>query len=346
MKGIEIVTIIWLLLVAVVSSGVIWVILRALEGVNKIITWEVIWRQFKSKLKIGDHHPPKDQLPTSTDEPTKSAAESASSHSWFFRHWRAALIMSLVLIMVGLPLWWWYAQPAPWRMLLAYEFNEMFSLLKHGPTEPLNIMRSQATLDRVTRMVEMRMDNLAHDRYKPEEIWVVDHYWQYWNTTNLDGYLSVNKMFVARGGRIHRMFFLSDREMLSPEVQTMLQAQCQIGRLSADQTGNGFELWRADPKMMKDREEYEAISQSFRQLSNTDKNFDNFDVMQFNDTLYYSSDFSTDYRVMGSSTWVFDPAQVNRIDLRPLFKKSIAQRISCDQPAPVISAAKISAGPR
>jgi hypothetical protein len=71
-----------------------------------------------------------------------------------------------------------------------------------------------------------------------------------------------------------------------------------------------------------------------------DKNFDDFDVMQFNDTLYYSSDFSTDYRLMGSSTWVFDPVQVSKIDLRPLFKNSIAQRISCDRPLPVISAAK------
>jgi hypothetical protein len=91
---------------------------------------------------------------------------------------------------------------------------------------------------------------------------------------------------------------------------------------------------------MKMREEYDAISQAFRQLPNTDKTFDNFDVMQFSDTLYYSSDFSTDYRVMGSSTWIFDPNLVNKIDLRPLFKKSIAQRISCDQPLPTMNAAK------
>jgi hypothetical protein len=67
--------------------------------------------------------------------------------------------------------------------------------------------------------------------------------------------------------------------------------------------------------------------------------------MQFNDTLYYSSDFSTDYRIMGSSTWIFDPAHVNRIDLRPLFKRSIAQRISCDQPLPVLSAANTGIAP-
>jgi hypothetical protein len=133
--------------------------------------------------------------------------------------------------------------------------------------------------------------------------------------------------------------------MRDPEVQTLLQAQCQIGKLGADQTGNGFELWRADPEKIKDREEYEAVAQAFQQLPNTDKSFENFDVMQFNDTLYYSSDFSTDYRIMGSSTWVFDPAQVNRIDLRPLFKKSIAQRISCDQPLPALSAAKTGNAP-
>jgi hypothetical protein len=337
MKGIDATTLVLLLIVAVI--GVACMVIAALRGKSKEIEGEVKLGPHTTKIRITGYEGSEHQPPTSAVKPKSSRAHS-KNRSWFFRHWRAVLIMTLMFILVGLPIGWWFAQPAPWRMLLRYEFSEMISLLRHGSKEPLNITRGQATLDRVTRMVEMRTDNLAHDRYKPEEIWIVDHYWQYWNTTNLREYLSVNQTFVARGGKIHRMFFLSDREMRNPEVQTMLQAQCQIGRLSAAQTGNGFELWRADPKMMKDREEYEAVSQAFSQLPGTDKNFDNFDAMQFNDTLYYSSDFSTDYRVMGSSTWVFDPAQVSKIDLRPLFKKSIAQRISCDQPLPVMSAEK------
>jgi hypothetical protein len=278
--------------------------------------------------------PPQEQLRSK-----KGTRKVQGIRPWFSSHWRAVVIWSSIVLIIVAPVWWWVAQPAPWRMLLSYEFNEMFRLLRHSSKEPLHITRGQATLDRVTRMVEMRTDRLS-DRYRDEEIWVVDHYWQYWNTDNLREYLSVNKMFVARGGKIHRLFFLTNEELQDPDVQTMLQAQCRIGKLGDDQTGNGFELWRADPKIMRNQEEYEAISRQFRQLPNTDKSFENFDVVQFKDTLYYSSDFSTDYRVMGSSTWIFDPNQVSKMDLRPLFKKSIAQRIPCDQPLPVLNAEK------
>jgi len=341
MKGTEGTTVLGLVIVAVVVICLAFVVLAALEAAleqtpDGIFEGGLSWRGVVELwLKITGH--------SRGRRPIRGRHKKV--RPWPFRHGRAVLITILTLVIVGLPAWWWFAQPAPWRMLLVYEWNEMFSLLRHGSKEPLNITRGQATLDRVTRMVEMRTDNLAHDRYKPEEIWILDHYWQYWNTTNLREYMGVNKTFVARGGKIHRMFLLSDQELRDPEVRTMLQAQCQIGRLSADQTGNGFELWRADPQMIKGREEYEAISQAFRQLSKTDKNFDDFDVMQFNDMLYYSSDFSTDYRVMGSSTWVFDPAQVGKIDLRPLFKKSVAQKISCDRPLPIMSAQKTGATP-
>jgi hypothetical protein len=342
MKGTELTTVFGLVVVAVVVLCLAWVIIAALEAAleksNGNFEGKLSWRGFVELwLKITGRTKEEEDK----DKDRKHIREKRkNARSWFFRHWRAALITALVLVVVGLPVWWWYAQPAAWRMLLSYELNETFSLLRHSAHDPVNITRGHATLDRITRMLEIRTDNLAHDQYNPEEIWIVDHYWQYWNTTNLRDYLTANKIFVAHGGKIHRMFLLSDQEMRDPEVQTMLQAQCQIGKLGANQTGNGFELWRADPERIKDREEYGAVARAFQQLPSTDKNFNNYDVVQFNDTLYYSSDFSTDYRVMGSSTWIFEPAQVSKIDLRPLFKKSIAQRISCDQSRPVMSTMK------
>lgn len=342
MKGNESIAVISI--VGAVILCLAYVIIVALKNPNRKFEARLIWKGLiEFVLKITGHDPkPQPALPGNVEpSPATGGGPAAPSRvrPWFFRHWRAVVLASLALLLIVLPATWWLNQPAPWRMLLSYEFNEMLSLLRHGARDPLVITRGQASLDRVTRMVEMRTDSLAHDHYKNEEIWIIDHYWQYWNTTNLREYLRVNKTFVAGGGKIHRMFFLTDKELHEPEVQTLLQAQCQIGRLGADQTGSGFELWRANPERMKMREEYDAISQAFRQLPNTDKTFDNFDVMQFSDTLYYSSDFSTDYRVMGSSTWIFDPNLVSKIDLRPLFKKSIAQRISCDQPLPTMNAA-------
>ena len=337
MKANETVSIVGLVVVGVVILCLAYVIVVALQRPDGNILARITWKGFVDfALKIVG-------AKQSKAKPARSLkagipASPTTPRSWFSFQRRTTLIAFLVVLIAAVPLFWWVEQPAPWRMLLTAEFNEMFSLLRHSPKEPLNITRGQASLDRVTRMIEMRTDNLTHDHYRNEEIWVVDHYWQYWNTSNLREYLGVNKMFVARGGKIHRMFFLSSEELQAPEVRTLLQAQCQIGRMDADQTGNGFELWRADPKTMQKQEEYEAIARSFRQLPNADRSFDNFDVVQFNDTLYYSSDFSTDYRVMGSSTWIFDPSQVSKIDVRPLFKKSVAERISCDQVLPVMNA--------
>jgi len=48
-------------------------------------------------------------------------------------------------------------------------------------------------------------------------------------------------------------------------------------------------------------------------------------VLQLEDLTYYSSDFSPDYRVVGTSNWLYGQT----LDLKPLFNKSIAQRIDC-----------------
>jgi hypothetical protein len=48
-------------------------------------------------------------------------------------------------------------------------------------------------------------------------------------------------------------------------------------------------------------------------------------VLQLEDLTYYSSDFSPDYRAVGASTWFYGQT----IDLKPLFNKSVAQRVDC-----------------
>lgn len=263
----------------------------------------------------------------SSSRTKNSAGKQQGTDSWAFRRWRGVLIGTSILLLVVAPVAWWFKQPAPFRIILAAQFNNLVSLVEHGWQAPLNVP-GHATLEQLTEMMNMRAARL-NGRYHGDEIWVVDHYWQYWNTSSLQQYLRANKIFVATGGKIHRMFFLSDEELHNRDVQAMLQAQCQIGKLGEDQTGNGFELWRANPKTMRSQEEYETISRQFQQLPYTDDSFGNFDVMQFDDAVYYSSDFSTDYRVLGSSTWIFNPNQVHKVDLRPLFKKRMAERIFC-----------------
>jgi hypothetical protein len=231
------------------------------------------------------------------------------------------------------------SKPRLWRAQLSNEFNKLLTMARHDPKTPVIVPRGKDTLDQITTVVDSLTDKLRKNPYGTEEFWVLDHYWQYWNTQKLDEYLIANKMFVANGGRIHRMFLLTSEELQDPRVQNVLEVQCSIGRLVSGQTGNGFELWRADPKVMSSREEYEGLARAFQQLPDADKALSNFDIVQFNDALYYSSDFSPDYRVMGRSIWIFDPGLASRIDLRTLFKKSIAERISCDQSLPVLRAA-------
>src|SRR6476619_4544086 len=180
MKANETVSIVGLVVVGVVILCLAYVIVIALQRSNGNTVARLTWKGFVDfALKITGTSSRKVTPPRSLEGGIQ--ASPTVSRSWLSLHRRAALIVFLVVLIAAVPLFWWVEQPAPWRMLLTAEFNEMFSLLRHSPKEPLNITRGQASLDRVTRMIEMRTDNLTHDHYRNEEIWVVDHYWQYWN---------------------------------------------------------------------------------------------------------------------------------------------------------------------
>jgi hypothetical protein len=85
------------------------------------------------------------QLTPQPGLPKKRTRKMQGVQPWFSSHWRALVIWSSIVLIIVAPVWWWVAQPAPWRMLLSYEFNEMFRLLRHSSKEPLHIARGQAT---------------------------------------------------------------------------------------------------------------------------------------------------------------------------------------------------------
>ena len=294
-----------------------------------------VWTELRLKLLglLKIHIKPRDGVAQKNHPaPPKKRTDKLQDHRPALpRHWRALLILSFVLTLMIASLGWWFERPAPLRMLISYEFNEMLNLLRHGPLKPLEINRGQGTLDRLTRLVKMHTDQLK-DRYHNEEIWIVDHYWRYWLTSGFHDYLRANQDFVAEGGKIHRMFVLAKRDINDPKLEIMLNAQCEIGKATADQTGNGFELWLADLGKMKGQKEYPIISDQFQHLLKTDKPFANFDVVQFSDALYSSDDFGDrdGEQFLGRSTWILDRGQFSQIDLRRLFSESIAvDRFNC-----------------
>jgi hypothetical protein len=335
MNANQVVSIAGLVVVVIVVVCLAGVMFAALKRAKGNIVIHLIWRgviDFMLKIARLNPFPPRGE---------RIGIKSKKRQPWHFRHWRAICAVSLMGFMIAAPVRWWMEKPAAWRMLVSDEWKALLSLAAHDPKEPVVVPLGGETRHKLKEVLDAYTDRMRADHYQSAEVWVLDHYWQYWNTQNLDEYMDANKMFVANGGRIRRMFLLTREELREPEVQAVLQRQCQIGRPGAEQTGNGFELWRADPDTIKNQEEYEALARAFRQLPNTEKSFDNFDVVQFNDVLYYSADFSTNHRALGSSIWMFNPEHVNKIDLRPLFKKSIAERISCDQP--VLRAAREAA---
>src|SRR5947208_12778835 len=48
---------------------------------------------------------------------------------WFSLHWRTVLSAVFLFVLWVVPAWWWFEQPAPWRMLISSQFNETLNLL-------------------------------------------------------------------------------------------------------------------------------------------------------------------------------------------------------------------------
>jgi hypothetical protein len=267
MNANQVVSIAGLVVVVIVVVCLAGVMFAALKRAKGNIVIHLIWRgviDFMLKIARLNPFPPRGE---------RIGIKSKKRQPWHFRHWRAICAVSLMGFMIAAPVRWWMEKPAAWRMLVSDEWKALLSLAAHDPKEPVVVPLGGETRHKLKEVLDAYTDRMRADHYQSAEVWVLDHYWQYWNTQN--------------------------------------------------------------------QEEYEALARAFRQLPNTEKSFDNFDVVQFNDVLYYSADFSTNHRALGSSIWMFNPEHVNKIDLRPLFKKSIAERISCDQP--VLRAAREAA---
>ena len=322
MNAHELASVVGLLIVAAVVAYLAYVILAALRNSTGTFLAKLKWLKIADfVLKIGR---PKGRA-------VNRARKKIPDPSCSLLYRRALLVVAVALIIVATPILWWFRKPALWRVHIVKEFNRFTAMLAQDTEKPVIVVRGKETLDQITNTVDSLTEKMKKNPYQRHKFRVLDHHWEYWNTDALDPYWNANKEFVASGGSIQRMFLLTNEEMKRTEVQHVIQRQCDLGRASPGQTGTGFELWRADPNLISKREEYEGLSRAFHQLPDTAENFNNFDIVQFDGVLYYSSDFSPDYRVMGRSLWLFNEEAARKVDLTALFKDSIAERIPCER---------------
>ena len=252
-----------------------------------------------------------------TIEQPPASPEKSPLAAWFSRYGKKILIpVALLAIFVIVPVWWWRLHSEAWKLVLSDHLSEVWVLLKQEPKGPVHVSRSEATLHKLTQMFDGYANVLGRDVHRKTDVWIVDHYWQYWTTDTFNEYIRANRRFVDSGGKIHRMFILTEDELQNPSVKAVLRSQCE--KIGAD-------VWRGDSATIGNKVEYQIAAKAFQQLPYTETGFQTFDVLQLEDMTYYSSDFSPDYRVVGASTWFYGQT----LDLKPLFSKSVAQRIDC-----------------
>jgi len=229
---------------------------------------------------------------------------------------RILVPLALMLALIVVSMWWWNRHSEAWKLVLSDHISESWALVKQGRKEPVHVVKSGHTLHGLTQLLDGYADILARDPHRVIELWVVDHYWQYWGTDTFNDYMRANRRFVDSGGKIHRMFILTGDDLKNPQLTAVLRNQCE--KIGAD-------VWRGDAAAIGNKAEYQITAKAFEQMPYTETGFRSFDVLQLEDLTYYSSDFSPDYRVVGASTWFYGQT----LDLKPLFNKSIAQRIDC-----------------
>lgn len=316
-----------------IEAGVLTVVVMAVVAIVAIFLNQKIGFTFKgpgASLKLTGTK----SQPVADKEPSARLSKSAStgrsklivspappslqpSWSWLSRR-RLKISVSLVLILVvtATPLWWWQRHSEAWKIVLSDHIAESWALLKQGAHEPVHVAQSGATLQGLTHLLDGYANALGRDPHRVIEVWVVDHYWQYWSTDTFNDYMRANRRFVDSGGKVHRLFILTQDDLQNPLLTAVLRNQCE--KIGAD-------VWRTDASTITNKAEYQITARTFQQLPYTETGFQSFDVLQLEDLTYYSSDFSPDYRAVGASTWFYGQS----IDLKPLFNKSVAQRVDC-----------------
>ena len=275
------------------------------------------------KLKGSNDPPPKiryKSVPPSGGKPIAQSAPPAGPSgvaAWLPRNWlKISVPLVLILVLIVMPLWWWHRHSEAWKLVLSDHIAESWALVKQGPKEPVHVVKSGHTLQGLTQLLDGYADILSRDPHRVIVVWVVDHYWQYWTTDTFNDYMRANRRFVDSGGKIHRMFILTEGDLRNPQVTAVFRNQCE--KIGAD-------VWRGDAAAIGNKAEYQMTAKAFEQMPYTETGFRTFDVLQLEDLTYYSSDFSPDYRVVGASTWFYGQT----LDLKPLFNTSVAQRIDC-----------------
>lgn len=271
----------------------------------------------------GSNDPPKTPRKLGSTADRKSIETSAAlpepSHlpAWFSWHrLKISVLLALILMLIVMPLWWWNRHSEAWKVVLSDHIAESWALWKQDPHKPVHVAQSGATLHGLTQLLDDYANMQSRDPHRAIEVWVVDHYWQYWTTDTFNDYVRANRKFVDSGGKIHRLFILTQDDLRNPQVAAVLRNQCE--KIGAD-------VWRSDAAAIRNKAEYQITAKAFQQMPYTETGFQSFDVLQLEDLTYYSSDFSPDYRVVGASTWFYGQT----LDLKPLFNKSIAQRVDC-----------------
>jgi hypothetical protein len=257
---------------------------------------------------------------TADRKPIESAATLPDpSHFpvWFSQRWlKISVPIALILVLILTPVWWWHRHSEAWKLVLSDHLAESWALWKQGPQEPVHVVQSGQTLQGLTRLLDDYANMQGHDPHRVIELWVVDHYWQYWTTETFNDYVRANRRFVDSGGKIHRLFILTEDDLKNPLLMSVFTKQCE---------NIGADIWRGDATAIGNKAEYQIMAKAFQQLPYTETGFQSFDVLQLGDLTYYSSDFSPDYRAVGASTWFYGQT----LDLKPLFNRSVAQRIDC-----------------
>lgn len=273
--------------------------------------------------KVSDDPPPKIRPPKSLSGdanpilPPAPPLKTSSLPAWLsWRRIKISVSLVLTFVLIVTPLWWWYRHTEAWKLVLSDHISEAWALWKQGPKEPVHVVQSGQTLQGLTRLLDGYAGVLGRDPHRVIEVWVVDHYWQYWTTDTFNDYVRANRRFIDSGGKIHRLFILTQDDLRNPQLTAVLRNQCE--KIGAD-------VWRSDAATISKKAEYQITANTFQQLPYTETGFQSFDVLQLEDLTYYSSDFSPDYRAVGASTWFYGQS----IDLKPLFNKSVAQRIDC-----------------
>jgi hypothetical protein len=314
----------------IITVAVVVVVIFALVLYRDRLLWvkiktkigSLIWRNAPPKPKISIAPPTKNHGKSAPEEPDRPIAPPTIAPqpfhfpAWFSQRWmKISIPLVLIFALIFMPFWCWNRHSEAWKLELSHHISEAWVLVKQGPKEPVHVVQSGRTLQELTRLLDGYADILGRNPHRVIEVWVVDHYWQYWTTDTFNDYTRANRRFVDSGGKIHRLFILAEDDLKNPQLMSVLRNQCE--KIGAD-------VWRAEAAI-RNKAEYQITANAFQQMPYTETGFQSFDVLQLEDLTYYSSDFSPDYRVVGASTWFYGQT----LDLKPLFNRSIAQRVDC-----------------